>query len=85
MCALLEYKSASRTSIHLARLRVLRLLSIWIEYHEYDVSEKRFSSLLHSFLETVSIAGYDEEVYFECFIVKCVYLGLVSARNCEQK
>ncbi len=55
------HKSAERTAIHLARLRVLRLLSTWIDLHEYDVSEKRFSSLLHSFLETVSIAGYDEE------------------------
>lgn len=59
---LAEYKSASRMSIHLARLRVLRLLNIWIEFHEYDISEKRFSSLMHSFLETASIAGYDEEV-----------------------
>jgi hypothetical protein len=55
------HKSAERTTIHLARVRVLRLLSIWIDMHEYDVSEKRFSALMHSFLETVSIAGYDEE------------------------
>lgn len=60
--ALSEYQSPARLAIHMARVRVLRVLSIWIEYHEYDVSEKRFSSLLHSFLETVSIAGYDDEV-----------------------
>jgi hypothetical protein len=76
----LEYKSAARTSIHLARLRVLRLLFVWIEFHEYDVSEKRFSSLLHSFLETVAIAGYEEEE--QCKELCCCNHLCLSASGC---
>lgn len=44
-----------------ARARVLRLLSMWLTMHDYDAQEKRFSALMHTFLGTVSVAGFDED------------------------
>lgn len=50
-----------RQHIARGRCRVLALIQMWVGMHEYDAQEKRISLLLHSFLETASIAGFSVE------------------------
>lgn len=57
-----DIKSASeRSKISAARHRVLRLLGAWVDMHEYDAQEKGFSARMQTFLDTASIAGFDED------------------------